>query len=58
MPVKTDRVLEVQREYLKQSAVIGTSICPVQRLFRCLLALILRFSNESLQVGSKLGEVS
>ena len=58
MPVKTDRVLEVQREYLKQSAVIGTSICPVLRLFRCLLALILRVSNESLQVGSKLGVVS
>ena len=58
MPVKTDRVLEVQREYLKQSAVIGTSICPVLRLFRCLLALILRVSNESLQGGSKLAVVS
>ena len=56
--VKTDHVLRVQRNYFEQSAVIGVRICPVLRLFRCLVMLILRVVKQSLQVGTKLGVVS
>ena len=35
-------------QLFRTTAVVGIRICPVLRLFRCLLVLILRVSNQSL----------